>query len=56
MASNEVPVRDFLFGDDLKASLSNVDLANKLGQTLTYSNKGMKFFPANVAKNWDTNM
>ena len=53
LASSEVPITDYLFGDDLKTSLAAIHSASKIGANFTQSNRGRKFFPpqSNRSKN-----
>ena len=45
LGSNEVPITQQLFGDDLNASLRDIESASKLGREFTQSKSGRKFFP-----------
>lgn len=53
LASNETPVTELLFGDDLKGSLQAIDSAAKLGQSMTHTHthRMPKKFVGR-AKNW----
>ncbi|XP_070182738.1 transcriptional regulator ATRX homolog [Littorina saxatilis] len=53
--SNDIPITDLLFGNELKASLAAIDSASKLGNDFTQSVRGRKFFPASkngYRENW----
>ena len=45
--STDLPVTDFLFGNDLKAVLSSFDSTSKLGSNYVQSSRGKKYFPKN---------
>lgn len=50
LASEEIPVTEFLFGNNLKSFLSAIDSSSKLGFSMTRSHRERKYFP-NHTKN-----
>ena len=50
LGSSQVAITNWLFGDDLKASLAAIDSASKLGAGLSQFSKGHNFYP-NQSKN-----
>ena len=50
LASSDVQITEFLFGNELKASLAAIDSASKLGRDFTQSQRGRTFFPPNQSK------
>ena len=50
LASANIKVTQFLFGDDMKGACAEIDTSSKLGSGFTRSARGRKFFPA--GKNW----
>ena len=45
--STDLPVTDFLFGNNLKAVLSSIDSTSKLGLNHVQSSRGKKYFQKN---------
>ena len=52
LLSNDIPVTDNLFGDDLRTVCASIESTSKLGKNFTMSSRGRKFMPR--PKNWDT--
>ena len=50
LASANIKVTQFLFGDDIKGACAEIDTSSKLGSGFTRSARGRKFFPG--GKNW----
>ena len=51
LASANIKVTQFLFGDDMKGACAEIDTSSKLGSGFTKSARGRKFFPG--GKNWN---
>ena len=51
LASANIKVTQFLFGDDMKGACAEIDTSSKLGSGFTKSTRGRKFFPG--GKNWN---
>lgn len=51
LASANIKVTQFLFGDDIKGACAEIDTSSKLGSGFTKSARGRKFFPG--GKNWN---
>ncbi|XP_070185868.1 uncharacterized protein [Littorina saxatilis] len=45
LTSDDIPITEHLFGDDLKSVLTAIDSTAKLGANFALSTKGRKFFP-----------
>ena len=52
LASNDVPITEYLFGDDLKGSLTAIDLTSRLGQLFGAQRTPGKFVGSFQSKNW----
>ncbi|XP_070192372.1 uncharacterized protein [Littorina saxatilis] len=46
LASSNIPVTQWLFGDDLKSACADIDCTTKLGLAFTQSSRGQKYFPS----------
>ena len=52
LVSADIPITEYLFGDNLKEAVAAIDSSSKLGNNFTKSSKGRKFFPGRQSKNY----
>ena len=51
LASNDIPVTEWLFGNDFSTLIKNIEANSKLGRNVLKSNRGRKFLPSAAPKN-----